>query len=82
MSNTCQFTIRIDVGLKKEAQKKAKEKFGIGLGTLAKLFFKSFVNQSNIGFYVGDDEFEKKLDKLLKSSKVESALSKFENLDD
>lgn len=77
--STTQFTLRIDKDLKEETQKKANEKFGIGLGTLTKLFFMSFVDNPHITFYVGDKEFDEKLNELLESKKVKSALRKLGN---
>jgi len=79
MAQTTQFVIRIDKKLKMEAQKKAQDKLGIGLGTLTKLFLKSFIAKSEIVFYLGDKEFDEKLDKLLKSENVKTALKKLGN---
>ncbi len=73
---TTHFTVRIDQNLKKLAQEKAREKYGIGLGTLTKLFFQSFVLGSSVNFYVGDSEFEQKLDEILKSQKASDMLKK------
>lgn len=77
MSDTSHFTIRIENDLKMKAIKKANKEFGIGLGTLTKLFLKHFVEgsgKSKIAFYVGDGEFDKTLDKVLQSKKVKNAL--------
>ena len=52
MAQTTQFIVRIDKKLKMEAQKKAQDKLGIGLGTLTKLFLKSFTAKSEIVFYL------------------------------
>jgi len=70
-----QFTIRIDDKLKKDAQKKAQE-LGLGLGTIVKLFFHSFVSQPKVTFYLGDEEFDEKLEQMLKSKKVNGALKR------
>lgn len=79
MSSASQFLIRIDKDLKLSAQKKANEELGIGLGTLTKLFLKYFVEKktkSTLAFYVDDKEFDKILDKTLKSKKVKNAFQK------
>lgn len=74
MQTQTQFIIRIDKNLKEKAQKKAKETLGIGLGTLTKLFLQAFVSKSEISISLGDKEFDKKLDELLKSEKTKKAL--------
>jgi antitoxin component of RelBE/YafQ-DinJ toxin-antitoxin module len=79
MAQTTQFIVRIDKKLKMEAQKKAQDKLGIGLGTLTKLFLKSFTAKSEIVFYLGDKEFDEKLNELLKSENVKTALKKLGN---
>jgi hypothetical protein len=38
------------------AKAKCKDRFGIGLSPLIKIFLKSFVTQRGVGFYVGDDD--------------------------
>ena len=75
MSQTAIITIRIDEGLKEKAQQKADE-LGLGLGTLTKLFLKSFVDESQVKFYVGDEIFDEKLSIMLKSKQVKKALKK------
>lgn len=51
-----QLTIRLDSELYGLAKKKCKDRFGIGLSPLIKVFLKSFVTQGGVGFYVGDDD--------------------------
>jgi len=82
MASTAQFTIRINKDLKMEAQKKANKEFGLGLGTLTKIFLKYFVSakdSSRIAFYLGNADFDKKLDEMVKSEKVKSALKNLGN---
>lgn len=74
MSQAAQFTLRIDEGLKKEAQRNAKEKFGMGLSALIKLFCQYLTGKSRVAFFIGDEEFDKHFDRLLKSPKVKEAL--------
>jgi hypothetical protein len=54
MTQQRQMTIRLNPELYKQAKEKCKEKFGIGLSPLIKVFLKSFVTQSGVGFYIGD----------------------------
>lgn len=72
---TTQFTMRIEENLKEAAQQKAKESFGMGLSALTKLFFKYLTGKSQVAFFVGDEEFDKHFDRLLKSPKVKAALA-------
>ncbi len=51
-----QLNIRLDEHLYIMAKNKCKNQFGIGLTPLIKIFLKSFVTQSGVGFYVGDDD--------------------------
>lgn len=48
--------IRINDDLYEFARRKCHAKFGIGLSSLIKIFLTSFVTQSGVGFYVGDDD--------------------------
>lgn len=82
MSETTHFTIRINNALKMKAIKKANEEFGMGLGTLTKIFLKHFVGEidkSKIVFYVGDETFDTKLEEVLMSKKVKTALKRIGN---
>ncbi|MFA6992833.1 MAG: hypothetical protein WC269_06215 [Candidatus Gracilibacteria bacterium] len=79
MAQTTQFILRIDKKLKMDAQKKSQEQLGIGLGTLTKLFLKAFTSKSEVIFYLGDQEFDKKMNELLKADKIKTALKKLGN---
>ncbi len=79
MTTQTQFVIRIDKNLKTLAQKKAQETLGVGLGTLTKIFLKAFVSKAEISFYLGDKEFDKKFNELLKTKTVTSAIKKLGN---
>lgn len=77
MAEATHFTIRIDNALKMKAKEKAQKEFGIGLGTLTKLFIKYFAGESGkskIVFYLGDEEFDKKFNDIFKSKKVKNAI--------
>lgn len=69
MRKDSQFLMRLDAKLKTEAQTKSQRLFGIGLGTLVNLFLRSFVAQDNVGFYIGDDQFNDSLNNMLKGKK-------------
>jgi hypothetical protein len=51
-----QFSIRLTPELYKSARQKCRDKFGIGLSPLIKIFLHSFVSQAGVGFYVGDED--------------------------
>ncbi|MCK4815348.1 hypothetical protein KA005_06225 [bacterium] len=49
-------TIRLEENLHKNAKYKCKQKFGISLSALIKVFLASFTSQNGVGFYIGDDD--------------------------
>jgi antitoxin component of RelBE/YafQ-DinJ toxin-antitoxin module len=71
MRKFVQLTIRMDSELHKKAMDKCKNEFDMCLGTLVKLFLKSFISQKGIGFHIGDEEFYKKLNSWLSKKQFE-----------
>ncbi len=63
--------IRLDEELYKAAKHKCKERFGIGLTPLIKIFLKSFVTQKGVGFYVGDDDLAQLFNSWLSKKRLE-----------
>lgn len=57
--------LSFDTELKKTAMAKSKALFGIPLSTLLKLFTRAFVEQKNVGFYLGDAEFNECMRKMV-----------------
>lgn len=49
-------TILLEDNLHRNVKYKCKEKFGISLSALIKVFLASFTSQNGVGFYVGDDD--------------------------
>lgn len=49
--------LSLDPELKKMAMAKSKVKLGIPFSSLLQLFTRAFVYEKNIGFYLGDDDF-------------------------
>jgi len=66
-----QMLIVLDEELYKAAKYKCKDKFGIGLTPLIKIFLKSFVTQKGVGFYVGDDDIRDLFSSWLSKKKLE-----------
>lgn len=70
MDTEVKITIRIDATLNERAAQKIHGLFGIGLSTFVKIFLKSFVDQKNIGFYMGDHEFNEGMARPLRKRQV------------
>ena len=68
-----QLTIRMDAQIYQMAKHKCKEKFGIGLSPLIKMFLHAFVTQAGVGFYVGDQDLCKLFDRWLKKKQFEKS---------
>lgn len=66
-----QFNIRMDAKLYQMAKNKCKNQFGIGLAPLVKIFLKSFVTQSGVGFFVGDEDLRAILARWLSKKRLE-----------
>jgi len=58
MTKLKQINVRIDHETYKIAKLKA-DKLGLPLGTLLRIFLKSFTTQRGVGFYVGDQDLTK-----------------------
>lgn len=69
---TKQMIIRLDEELYEAAKQKCKNRFGIGLTPLIKIFLKSFTTQQGVGFYVGDDDLRDIFYRWLYKKKFES----------
>ena len=63
MSKKTQILISLDPELKKLAQQKCQYQFGIGLSPLIKIFLRSFITQKGVGFYIGDSDLCKLIDR-------------------
>lgn len=66
-----QLTVRVDEDLYEAAKLKCKDKFGIGLSPLIKVFLKSFISQKGVGFWMGDEDLCKLFNRWLYKKKIE-----------
>jgi hypothetical protein len=51
-----QLTIRLDEELLWMVKNKCKNRLGISVSALIKIFLKAFITQAGVGFYIGDDD--------------------------
>ena len=71
MQKEVQMAIRLTKELHQKATYKCKNEFHMCLGTLIKLFLKSFISQEGIGFQIGDEQFYKLFNKWLRKKEFE-----------
>ena len=70
MSKKKSFTVSLDAELYRMAKWKA-DKLGFPLATLVRVFLKSFTTQSGVGFYVGDQDLVKLLNRWMSDRQFE-----------
>ncbi|MBU0982034.1 hypothetical protein KKC94_05070 [Patescibacteria group bacterium] len=68
---TKQIHIYLNQDLYDQAKQKCQKDFGIGLSPLIKVFLKSFVTQSGVGFYVGDQNLRELFNKWIYKKRFE-----------
>lgn len=73
---TRRITIRLDEELYQQVKLKCNSRLGIGMSPLIKVFLKSFVTQSGVGFYVGDADLRGLFNKWLFKKGLEKRLKK------
>ena len=76
MSKKRQINIQLDDELYQQVRHKCKNRFGIGISPLIKIFLKSFVTQRGVGFYVGDEDLCELFARWLSKKQWEKGLPK------
>ncbi len=76
LTQAAHFTIRIDRQLKGRALRKARTKYGVGLGTMTKWFYRSLLEAPEVSVLIGEKVFDEVFDRALQSSKVKKSLAK------
>ena len=71
MSKQKMLTVRMDEELYEAVKHKCKNDLAINVGTLVKIFLKSFVTQKGVGFYVGDNDLADLFNGWMQKKKLE-----------